>query len=67
MRIGEPQRRNPMSEARVLLGIAGKKLWRLLHVFSHMLELSFRSNANMAVDEPSTASTLWQRPMKLAT
>lgn len=40
--------RNPISEA---LGIAGKKLRRLPHVFSRVLELPFRSDADVAVEE----------------
>ncbi|XP_061376175.1 uncharacterized protein LOC133318200 [Gastrolobium bilobum] len=45
--------RNPMSEAEAeaLLGIAGKKLRRLPHVFSRVLELPFRSDADVAVEE----------------
>jgi len=42
---------NPMSEAQALLGIAGKKLRRLPHVFSCVLELPFRSDADVAVEE----------------
>ncbi|KAK7391063.1 hypothetical protein VNO78_19384 [Psophocarpus tetragonolobus] len=42
---------NPMSEAQALLGIAGKKLRRLPHVFSRVLELPFRSDADVAVEE----------------
>jgi hypothetical protein len=33
---------NPSSEAQALLGISGKKLRRLPHVFSRVLELPFR-------------------------
>ncbi|KAK7280115.1 hypothetical protein RJT34_25177 [Clitoria ternatea] len=42
---------NPMSEAQALLGIAGKKLRRLPHVFSRVLELPFRSDADVAIEE----------------
>ncbi|XP_027367217.1 uncharacterized protein LOC113873337 [Abrus precatorius] len=42
---------NPMSEAQALLGVAGKKLRRLPHVFSRVLELPFRSDADVAVEE----------------
>nr|AMX74279.1 nodulin 22 [Phaseolus vulgaris] len=43
---------NPMSEAQALLGIAGsKKLRRLPHVFSCVLELPFRSDADVVVEE----------------
>ncbi|KAL2325715.1 hypothetical protein Fmac_024773 [Flemingia macrophylla] len=42
---------NPMSEAQALLGITGKKLRRLLHVFNHILELLFHFHANMVVEE----------------
>ncbi|TKY51169.1 hypothetical protein E2542_SST22679 [Spatholobus suberectus] len=41
----------PMSEAQALLGVAGKKLRRLPHVFSRVLELPFRSDADVAVEE----------------
>ncbi|KAK7343597.1 hypothetical protein VNO77_12459 [Canavalia gladiata] len=42
---------NPMSEAQALFGIPGKKLRRLPHVFSRVLELPFRSDADVAVEE----------------
>ncbi|CAJ1977201.1 unnamed protein product [Sphenostylis stenocarpa] len=42
---------NPMSESEALLGIAGKKLRRLPHVFSCVLELPFRSDADVVVEE----------------
>ncbi|XP_047151047.1 uncharacterized protein LOC124822970 isoform X2 [Vigna umbellata] len=42
---------NTMSEAQALLGIAGKKLRRLPHVFSCVLELPFRSDADVVVEE----------------
>lgn len=42
---------NPSSEAQTLLGISGKKLRRLPHVFSRVLELPFRSDADVAVEE----------------
>ncbi|GAU39184.1 hypothetical protein TSUD_147920 [Trifolium subterraneum] len=42
---------NPSSEAQALLGISGKKLQRLAHVFSRALELPFRSDADVAVEE----------------
>lgn len=42
---------SPSSEAQALLGIAGKKLRRLPHVFSRVLELPFRSDADVAVEE----------------
>ncbi|CAJ2630218.1 uncharacterized protein LOC123902594 [Trifolium pratense] len=42
---------NPSSEAQALLGISGKKLRRLPHVFSRVLELPFRSDADVAVEE----------------
>ncbi|XP_004496716.1 uncharacterized protein [Cicer arietinum] len=42
---------NTASEAQALLGISGKKLRRLPHVFSRVLELPFRSDADVAVEE----------------
>jgi hypothetical protein len=42
---------NPSSEAQALLGISGKKLRRLPHVFSRVLELPFRSDADVVVEE----------------
>ncbi|XP_058739616.1 uncharacterized protein LOC131611728 [Vicia villosa] len=42
---------NPASEAQALLGISGKKLRRLPHVFSCVLELPFRSDADVAIEE----------------
>ncbi|XP_028771607.1 uncharacterized protein LOC114728819 [Neltuma alba] len=43
--------RNPLSEAQALLGFTTKKLRRLPHVFSRVLELPFRSDADVAVEE----------------
>ncbi|KAF7806866.1 nodulin 22 [Senna tora] len=43
--------RNPISEAQALLGLANKKLRRLPHVFSRVLELPFRSDADVSVEE----------------
>lgn len=44
--------RNPMAEAhQALLGLTHKKLRRLPHVFSRVLELPFRSDADVAVEE----------------
>lgn len=43
--------RNPISEAQALLGFNHKKLRRLPHVFSRVLELPFRSDADVSVEE----------------
>ncbi|KAJ7980026.1 Heat shock 22 kDa protein [Quillaja saponaria] len=43
--------RNPLSEAQALLGLTHKKLRRLPHVFSRVLELPFRSDADVLVEE----------------
>ncbi|KAK4257956.1 hypothetical protein QN277_007477 [Acacia crassicarpa] len=43
--------RNPISEAHELLGFTNKKLRRLPHVFSRVLELPFRSDADVTVEE----------------
>ncbi|KAL6191197.1 hypothetical protein ACLB2K_037588 [Fragaria x ananassa] len=45
--------RNPLSEAQALLGLTHnhKKLRRLPHVFSRVLELPFRSDANVIIEE----------------
>lgn len=43
--------RNPLSEAQALLGLSSKKLRRLPHVFSRVLELPFRSDADVLVEE----------------
>ncbi|TKY71167.1 hypothetical protein E2542_SST07462 [Spatholobus suberectus] len=43
--------RNPLSEAQALLGLATKKLRRLPHVFSRVLELPFRADADVSVQE----------------
>lgn len=43
--------RNPVSEARALLSLNHKKLRRLPHVFSRVLELPFRSDADVSVEE----------------
>ncbi|KAJ7954870.1 Heat shock 22 kDa protein [Quillaja saponaria] len=43
--------RNPLSEAQALLGLTNKKLRRLPHVFSRVLELPFRSDADVSVEE----------------
>ncbi|GMY27386.1 hypothetical protein FCV25MIE_22628 [Fagus crenata] len=43
--------RNPFSEAQALLGLSSKKLRRLPHVFSRVLELPFRSDADVSVEE----------------
>lgn len=43
--------RNPLSEANAILGFTNKKLRRLPHVFSRVLELPFRSDADVAVEE----------------
>lgn len=43
--------RNPVSEAQALLGLTNKKLRRLPHVFSRVLELPFRSDADVSVEE----------------
>ncbi|BFG13889.1 uncharacterized protein Pyn_36250 [Prunus yedoensis var. nudiflora] len=42
---------NPLSEAEALLGLTHKKLRRLPHVFSRVLELPFRSDAEVLVEE----------------
>ena len=39
------------SDAQAFLGISGKQLRRLPHVFSRVLELPFRSDADVAVEE----------------
>ncbi|XP_015888179.2 uncharacterized protein LOC107423169 isoform X2 [Ziziphus jujuba] len=43
--------RNPISQAQALLGLNHKKLRRLPHVFSRVLELPFRSDADVSVEE----------------
>ncbi|XP_054807137.1 uncharacterized protein LOC129309551 [Prosopis cineraria] len=43
--------RNPLSEAQELLGLSNKKLRRLPHVFSRVLELPFRSDADVSIEE----------------
>ncbi|KAF5452530.1 hypothetical protein F2P56_027514 [Juglans regia] len=43
--------RDPLSEAQALLGLSSKKLRRLPHVFSRVLELPFRSDADVSVEE----------------
>ncbi|XP_030974277.1 uncharacterized protein LOC115994326 [Quercus lobata] len=43
--------RNPLSEAQALLGLSSKKLRRLPHVFSRVLELPFRSDADVSIEE----------------
>ncbi|XP_050373817.1 uncharacterized protein LOC126791410 [Argentina anserina] len=43
--------RNPLSEAEALLGLTHKKLRRLPHVFSRVLELPFRSDADVLIEE----------------
>ncbi|KAI9114929.1 hypothetical protein K1719_013942 [Acacia pycnantha] len=43
--------RNPLSEAQELLGLSTKKLRRLPHVFSRVLELPFRSDAEVSIEE----------------
>ena len=45
--------RNPLSEAQALLGLSSKKLRRLPHVFSRVLELPFRSDADVSIEEKS--------------
>ncbi|XP_054822240.1 uncharacterized protein LOC129320704 [Prosopis cineraria] len=42
---------NPLSEAQALLGFTNKKLRRLPHVFSRVLELPFRSDADVTIEE----------------
>lgn len=44
-------RRNPVSESRGFVGLTHKKLRRLPHVFSRVLELPFRSDADVSVEE----------------
>ncbi|GAU45987.1 hypothetical protein TSUD_401270 [Trifolium subterraneum] len=41
--------RNPSLEAQALLGISGKELRHLPHVFSRVLELSFRSDTDVVI------------------
>ncbi|XP_061354558.1 uncharacterized protein LOC133299137 [Gastrolobium bilobum] len=48
---GNGNGRNPLSEAQALLGLTTKKLRRLPHVFSRVLELPFRSDADVSVEE----------------
>lgn len=43
--------RGSLSEAQALLGLSNKKLRRLPHVFSRVLELPFRSDADVSVEE----------------
>ncbi|XP_061994103.1 uncharacterized protein LOC133712042 [Rosa rugosa] len=43
--------RSPLSEAQALLGLTHKKLRRLPHVFSRVLELPFRSDADVLIEE----------------
>ncbi|KAI9111177.1 hypothetical protein K1719_017788 [Acacia pycnantha] len=43
--------RNPIFEAHELLDFSNNKLRRLPHVFSHVLELPFRSHANVTMEE----------------
>lgn len=43
--------RNPLAEAQAILGLSHKKLRRLPHVFSRVLELCFRSDADVLVEE----------------
>ncbi|XP_062016602.1 uncharacterized protein LOC133733010 [Rosa rugosa] len=43
--------RSPLSEAQALLGLTHKKLHRLPHVFSRVLELPFRSDADVLIEE----------------
>ena len=45
--------RNPLSEAQALLNRTNKKLRRLPHVFSRVLELPFRSDADVSIEENS--------------
>ncbi|XP_057426892.1 uncharacterized protein LOC130720280 [Lotus japonicus] len=51
IQFGEDGSHHVSSEAQALLGISGKKLRRLPHVFSRVLELPFRSDADVAVEE----------------
>lgn len=44
-------RRNPVSDSRPFIGLTHKKLRRLPHVFSRVLELPFRSDADVSVEE----------------
>lgn len=48
-----PNGRNSISRAQSLLGLNPKKLRRLPHVFSRVLELPFRSDADVSVFENS--------------
>ncbi|KAK9933274.1 hypothetical protein M0R45_020475 [Rubus argutus] len=43
--------RSPLSEAQAILGLTHKKLRRLPHVFSRVLELPFRSDADVLIEE----------------
>ncbi|POO02154.1 hypothetical protein TorRG33x02_019380 [Trema orientale] len=47
----EMNRRNPVSDSRAFMGLTHKKLRRLPHVFSRVLELPFRSDADVSVEE----------------
>ncbi|XP_040986538.1 uncharacterized protein LOC121234601 [Juglans microcarpa x Juglans regia] len=47
----EMNARNTFAEAQALLGLSSKKLRRLPHIFSRVLELPFRSDADVSIEE----------------